>query len=535
MIESLEPRIAPAAIAVGNHVATWTDYDGDIVTMKWSVGGAPVFVTQDIGAGLLVNSCTLSEADHTFAKFSITVKTAGGGDGRVEMGDFHGTDVVIGGLVAPKVGFAHIEYGKEHQPLGPLIIGGFGQQRPEDFGGLANTESVILGEPSTVKIMGDFGYGHLSIYAKNGNIPTVFVGGSILGNLSADGYQGIFYLRADKVKSVVVKGSIVADRTPSSSFYGGSFAVSADIASFSLGGSVVGGRLGVEGNVKSLNIAGSIIGGSKYDTGVVWVSAAISTYANKIVVGGSIMGGSEGGSGVLSVQHAGSILVKGDIIGGDMVTASQPLPSAAVTAHQVKTITIKGGLHAGGNVSGTPNQVNGAIVIYRSAETITVGSMHGTPDVRARIVGCAGPGVGSDRGIGDVIVKGDISYGMITVGQFTDAGSIAGPAELRDASIRSVTVGGDFHHSSIMAAVDDLGVEGASPTDTRTPGQPGKISRIDAVTIKGRVTADLGLFGAGGIEGESIGSVTVGGVQVFKHGDPLRNLNASGTMFIREI
>src|SRR5690242_17513234 len=87
-IESLEQRIAPAAVTINTalHTATWTDFDGDLVTLKYSASQAPDFATTDDGAGLDVDKITLTAAAHTNGDFSIKVKAMPDGDGRVDIG-----------------------------------------------------------------------------------------------------------------------------------------------------------------------------------------------------------------------------------------------------------------------------------------------------------------------------------------------------------------------------------------------------------------------------------------------------------------
>lgn len=84
VVELLESRIAPASLAVNlvTKTATWTDWDGDLVTLKWNKGTSnPGFLPRNLGEGQIIDLITLSPVDHQNIGIAITVKAAGGGDG----------------------------------------------------------------------------------------------------------------------------------------------------------------------------------------------------------------------------------------------------------------------------------------------------------------------------------------------------------------------------------------------------------------------------------------------------------------------
>lgn len=51
----------------------------------------------------------------------------------------------------------------------------------------------------------------------------------------------------------------------------------------------------------------------------------------------------------------------------------------------------------------------------------------------------------------------------------------------------------------------------------------------------GAITEDAQTIDPGGIEGEPVGSITVGSVKAFKHGDPVHDFDPNGHVFSREI
>jgi len=58
---------------------------------------------------------------------------------------------------------------------------------------------------------------------------------------------------------------------------------------------------------------------------------------------------------------------------------------------------------------------------------------------------------------------------------------------------------------------------------------------LGPVVVKGAVVDDSGAAGDAGFEAEQIAKITVGGVTVFKHGDPLKYFDFSHFVFAREI
>src|SRR4051794_39485947 len=92
-LELLEARIAPAVMVVSAHLATYTDVDGDKVTLKDTIGDftAANFTTAAQGLGDLLQSINLQAGGFDLTNLTITVAKAATGDGFVNIGHLNST------------------------------------------------------------------------------------------------------------------------------------------------------------------------------------------------------------------------------------------------------------------------------------------------------------------------------------------------------------------------------------------------------------------------------------------------------------
>jgi hypothetical protein len=312
MIESLESRIAPAA------VLKFIDVDGDAVTVKTNKG------TND----LLEAVCTLtpaspgstrshldsidflasSEAASAFAgtDLSITVKQKAGGDGRVEVGGI--VAQVAGNLLSMDLGKVSV-----NGNLGFIHAGDSDsatlalRSLTADSLTEAATPSTIAGSVGKVKIRGDV----LAVFSVgDGTIESVYVGGDLKG---VEGIMQSGTIAALGIKKVFIGGNIEGAATEGT------------------------GRL-FAGEIDSLIIRGSVIGNG-LSTGFVRV-----IHAQKIVIGGDIAGGGASGSGTVLFINCDLVEVGGNIIGG----ASDHTGRLSGTADEKPVIIrIKGDVVAG--------------------------------------------------------------------------------------------------------------------------------------------------------------------------------------------
>ena len=104
-IEPLESRIAPAVVVnpLDAKIATYTDLDGDKVTIKVSTGTFidSLFTSQMKGAGEQLLLLDLSGGGFDDANFTISVVKAPGGDGLAHVGAIDSTGHDLGNVIVP--------------------------------------------------------------------------------------------------------------------------------------------------------------------------------------------------------------------------------------------------------------------------------------------------------------------------------------------------------------------------------------------------------------------------------------------------
>lgn len=540
-IEPLEARIAPAGLKSVN----WLDWDGDTVTLTWTGANTP---TVNTGINNAVNSIVLPNANDAIG---ITVQQGPHGDGRVDLGYINATGLPLKSFTAPKASVLEFDCGNGTSAIGTLTLGSYGTVEPSAFtapGG--NHTGTLLGSVGAVKIVGDFDYGVLKV-GNSGvvtKIGSITIGGSLHGDVSAAipglGSGSLFI--ESPCGPVKIGRNIVGGADDD----GGSITILNSVSSLKIGGSVIGGpgavTGAVDGDAGSLVIGGSIIGGGKFGSGVV------SGHFQTVTVGGSIIGGSSYATGNLRVSPIGvaQITVKGSVIGGH-VTGFSSAPDRFNVTGTVE-VTGSANLHLGGDLiagtaSGGALNFNGAIVATGALTLAIGGGIEGSNLQRACIVaGAPVPPVKevNYNGIASLTVGGSVDFAVIASGQdYSTATATAnlGNAEVPDAGIGRVTIGGDFQHSSLMAGTNDsdkIGVgrvSNGNSYDTQSGGDPLRMAVLGPVTIKGAILDDAGAEGDSGFEAQQITKITAGGLTVFKHGDPLHFFDFSQFVFAAEI
>src|SRR5262245_49165325 len=105
LIEPLESRIAPALlIGPGGKSATYTDVDGDLVTVKVSKGAldAGDFTLMNSGAGQILKKLNFADDGVEFSGSDLSIVATpqnGSGDGFVNVGWMEATGVTLGNLL----------------------------------------------------------------------------------------------------------------------------------------------------------------------------------------------------------------------------------------------------------------------------------------------------------------------------------------------------------------------------------------------------------------------------------------------------
>src|SRR5262249_8582441 len=100
-IELLETRLAPAVLIVNPHTATYTDVDGDKVTIQVSSGnlGSAAFTSVPSGVGEQLRLIDLHSGGFDRADLTVSVVRALGGDGLANIGAINAADHDLGNVI----------------------------------------------------------------------------------------------------------------------------------------------------------------------------------------------------------------------------------------------------------------------------------------------------------------------------------------------------------------------------------------------------------------------------------------------------
>jgi hypothetical protein len=341
-----------------------------------------------------------------------------------------------------------------------------------------------VGNTGAVKVGGD-----LTGFIQGDNMPSVTIGGSVIGGASA---------AAGRIDGRSHLGNVVigGDVRGGSAIRAGEISSNGDIASISVGGSVIGGsnsatgffyaydsigavKVGHDlvggaggnggsiysqnGGIASVTIGGSLIGGTAtgtapnngaFDTGSILAHTVIGPVkiGHDVRGGSSIAGGTAGHSGSIGAGTLTSVTVGGSLIGGTGTNAGQIFATGSMG-----TVTIGHDL-IGGSPTGTSVTFNHAGEIRSSGRIASV-------VIGGSIVAGKGFGTGSDnfngaiqagKDIGSLNVKGSLlgnGNGSDTSFVFITALGQAVPGAL-DVAIGNFTVGGRVEFARVYAGYD---------------------------------------------------------------------------------
>jgi len=537
-IESLESRIAPAAVTINAALksATWTDFDGDLVTLKYSTA-APEFGTTDQGAGLRVDYISLTAAANSMESFVLTVKAGPTGDGHVDLGRIAAMGVPLKSWSSPTASIAEFDCGNGTIGIGTLTTGTLGSSLVSQFSNTGGEGvSAISGTVSTVDIRGDVAGTTLFLPAA-GKMKSLKISGSLRGtDVSVSGQSsGHVAIVASEVKAISIGGSIIGGDSQND----GHLVVVGAVGTLTIKGGIRGGS-GLDtgtvvANAKAVSIGGDIVGGSEIGTGTLSL-ADVKT----LTIGGSIEGGTEAQAGNVLLGSAGTVKIKGNIEGRLQTSATQAGQVGTFSASgDVGSLSVDGGLIAGTFGSGVAQPYNGAILVGGNLGSLTIGGeISGNNNTKAFILakGSAPATAGNYQAIGKLAVGGSVSYAYIASGHAKDltAGNSVGAAENPDAGIGRVTVGGNWFHSNLTAGVNDANSTGFSSGDTHSLGDVSRQAVLGPIVIKGQALDSAAAPGFSGFGAERIASIIAGGVKLFKTGDANRSLDAAGFVDIVE-
>lgn len=490
---------AGPAIAPNGKSATWTDLDGDLVTVKITKGTlTPANFRMLAGAnGVALSELKLTDPAFTGSNVTFTAKRGpAGGDGFVNVGDITATGVDLGNVTVPG-DLVRIVAGTDQAPAPSVKVLTARSLDGVNSGFVAaptlGYKSNFVDGATRISIAGDVTTGLNFLSGKTGlvSIGGNLVGGDSLGDANLNG-NGL-------ISKLVIKGNMIGG--------GGTTAVVTmqAIPSIIVGGSIVGGTNSLSGGfqlsslpgVKTvITIGGSLIGGPAPTSGVISVGGEFS-----LKIGGQILGGAGDGSGAIRKPFQDSILT---------------------------SLTV-GGIQAGSG------ERSGSIEVTRIGALTVKGSVVGTESSRVTIAatGMPTPAKQADAvAVGRVTVGGDFLHTSLVAGLEVDLDPVTA-----DAAIGAVKIGRNFVASNIAAGIHpDNGFfgDGDDAFATANGGNPEIIARVASVLIGGQAVGTAsGLPDSFGIEAEHIGAVTVGKAKLLLTAANQENLLVSSTGDIR--
>ncbi len=547
-IEPLESRIAPAA------VFKFIDVDGDAVTIATSKGTnadlAAIVTLENSGIGKELQRIDFSLNAAVFAGTSVTVtavRTAAGGDGLANVGyidastDGGGTALDLG-TITIRGDLGQIDAGDAStgtvgvKALSVQSMGEFGASTQQAGNDLVSTVNGALG---SLKVAGNVrDAAVVTLGGLDGKIGSITIGASFVGGaISSSGAMGLVKIGGNieggsiSVSGLIVSQSTLAGVTVGGSLLGGSGPLDA-------GGILSGGAMG------PVKIGGNIVGGEGIRSGDVASDATLTS----LTLGGSLLGGPNNQSGHVRVDGAiGAIKIGGNIEGGDYDGASSRNQTGDIEAGRIGSLFVGGSIIAGTNSGGGTLTNSGAVRVSDDIGAITIkGSLIGnaTQSVLITARGQATPGATSDIAIKSLTVGGRVELTDILAGY----GPIGTPFGANpDAQIGAVVVG-DWIASNLVAGVQDDNDAGRDAffgdgDDLKITGgtdQPGLISKIASILIKGTARGTVGGTDHFGFVAQEIGSFKVGGAAFALTPRPANDLNgllvgATGDLRVREV
>jgi hypothetical protein len=522
-IEALESRIAPAGlitITTDGKTATWTDVDGDKVTLKVTKGqlNSSLFTTDQTPAtGLLVTELDLSALAFKGTNVTLTAvrDLLTGGDNTVNLGYLDATNQPLG-TVTINGDLGRIDAGdpvltsKTPKAIGALNAYSMGMLGGASLPAGVTQTSEIVGKVGAVKVRGSV-QGILFNVSGDaaGSIDSLSIGGSLIGTDDADSGR---FSTSGKIGPITVKGSVFGGTGQHS----GSIEAGGAIASVNISGSLFGGRsetpstdgTGVIRSAQTIGavtIGGSIYGGTQQDSGL--ISSAGNMGAVKI--NGGIVGGSAGttSGGILVGGNLASLSVKGDVLGG-----------AADHSGIIRVDGKAGAISLLGSLTGGSGEGSGRVEIGLDPA-----------DTAANITIARNVTGGSGADSGAVEVAGKMSAFKIG-GSLKGGSGVGSGAMALNTGASSVTITGDIAGST---GVDSGRVNASGAIGTLTlsgnllggtadgSGAIFSSAKFDKLAITGSVlggdladTATADLVGSGLIQAGRVGTLSIGGAIV---------------------
>ena len=497
---------AAPAISTDQKTATWTDLDGDAVTLKITKGtltAANFRMLAGTGTTSALAKLTLTDPTFTGTNITLTAKPGtNGGDGRVNVGVINATGVDLG-AVKISGDLVAIDAGTDTAPapsvksLAVASMAAFGRSLlpfTQDM-----TSSLADGA-GKITIAGDFAGNLDPGLRKTGSIT---IGGD-MRDAGVSNSGRIAHFGSGSIGKIIIKGSVRGGESSGSvSMFMG------PVGSVFIGGSIIGGdtndsgRVSITGSTKAtFTVVGSVIGGAGPTSGSLQAGSGFVA----VKIGGSLIGGSGADSGSLDAKGAVTVSIGGDVRGGAGVR-SAGIDGIGSSQSIFKTLTVGGSIISGDN----PLEISA----FRIGTLAVKGSILGsaTAPVTIAAQGNAAPANAAESiAIGKATIGGSVAFARIVAGVKTDLSGITA-----DAAIGAVKIGGNFIASSIAAGINPVNGVFGDGDDAFVGGNAGNatiIAKIASITIGGQL---LGTSGGApdsfGILAEEIGSITVNKVK----------------------
>ncbi len=520
MLEPLEDRIAPATF-VNTHIVTYTDVDGDHVTVKSSnplftksnANNILTFSTGSVDGASTpqqlqeINLTSLGSNIVAGDSISVTVQQAGGGNGLANVG-FIDSNFALGHVLI-QGDLGRIEAGTNtpgnahYVGLASLTVNSLGAEGISTQAAGGDLVSTIFGELGSITVQKDMVDAQVNVTSNtastvvNGFINSVKIGGSLMGG--SDSLGGSFTTDGN-INSVVIGGDMVGGSGANSA----SFQVGGKIGSFTVGslvgytvagdttgqgqGSasiVTGNSFPSTGGIGSLTINGNLQGGDGSGSAEVSMASSTSGSFGAVKIGGAITGGSGANSGELAANSFGAISIAKGIIG------ASGLDSGSITStNGITSLTIL----QGGIVGGTDTDSGAVIAAIAPTNSAVIGKVV----IYGDITGSSASGISSIAGTGQINTSSSIM-------SLTLHGSLAGAAATTSGSVIAT---GSIGHVSIFANGTSTGsILGGAGSDS---GELNAAS-IGSVSMAGQVKGSTGSNSGQIVATGDIGSVTLGG------------------------
>lgn len=543
-IEPLESRIVPTVIVpvLGggfmvkpgtgyipvpeSAVLTFTDVDGDLVTIKSNKGfDADLEATVtliDEGVGKKIKSINFVDYAWIFAgaNISVTAQPAGDGDGLVNVEEIDATGMHLGS-VSVKGDLTRIFAGDEHitgnaiQSLSVKSIGRFGASN----GGYV--EVSVEGGLGSLRVANDVVDARISTW----KLGSASIGGSLLTS-GADQDCDIF---GGKLGKLVIRGNVdraaihstsLSSLVIHGSLTNGWVTSNAAIGSLRIDGNVRDSELYAAGSVRSLSVGqsfvdsrllsetkiGSVKVGGNFDGEVQCADSLTS-----LIVGGSLLGRpNDSREEVFCGGSIKALKVRGNFVDGYVLLTDGTISSLSI-----------GGSMMGGEIT-CAGPGTSVVTVRGNIENgfISAGGIFRSVSIGGSIMS---GGIGSDS-IGKISIAGDIDGGDVsagTIGSMIVGGSIVGGKKDYSGTvycsgfIGSLRIHGNIEGSSVGTAIT------RHDTGAIIAGSIGSLV-IDGSILAGTATNRGSLANSGAVRvANDIGSITVKGSLIGSSSNPV--------------